>query len=92
MPNCNKNQMVSDRSPGTAVLDPPEVPELAGLGKAEISYQIVIGNQMVSDRGPGIRIGRPPVLFHALPCSSMLFHALPCSVALLLVCTVCQIR
>ena len=38
--------MVSDRAPGTAVLDPPEVPELAGLGKAEISYQIVIETKL----------------------------------------------
>ena len=34
--------MVSDRGPGTPVLDPPEGPDLAGLGKVEISYQIVI--------------------------------------------------
>ena len=42
IPNCNKNQMVSDRGPGTPVLDPPEGPDLAGLGKVEISYQIII--------------------------------------------------
>ena len=34
--------MVSGRGPGTPVLDPPEGPDLARLGKVEILYQIVI--------------------------------------------------
>merc|ERR1712218_558183 len=59
IPNCNKNQMVSDSGPGTPVLDPPGG---AGPGRARKSGDLIPNcnkNQMVSDRGPGTPVLDP---------------------------------